>query len=62
MTVGSITWFQNILSNIQNEVNVIDNLSEFKIRLIALNSSQLPQIAQSLDLTIIFDSINSSDK
>nr|QSC88210.1 26S proteasome regulatory particle assembly chaperone 5 [Nilaparvata lugens] len=58
---ADVGWFRQTLSNISNEIEVINNLSELKIALTSVNTMQIKTLALNLDLGVIFDCLNSSD-
>ncbi|XP_054272652.1 26S proteasome non-ATPase regulatory subunit 5 [Macrosteles quadrilineatus] len=58
----NLEWFQKAFYNISHDQDVISNLSEIKIALSVLNSSQLKYNTSSLNLSEIFDCLNSSAK
>jgi hypothetical protein len=62
MTIENISWFHNIFNDIHNESKTVENLKELKIALSAMSPTHLAQLTPNLDLNVIFDSINSSDK
>ncbi|XP_075227143.1 26S proteasome non-ATPase regulatory subunit 5 [Lycorma delicatula] len=55
-------FFARAFSNIASEIEVVNYLSQIKIALTSLNSSQVKYVATNLQLGIIFDCLNSSER
>lgn len=62
MTANNFEWFQSTIMELSNDNNRTQLLSELKLTISALNIPQLRLITHSLQLDIIFDCLNSSQK
>lgn len=61
-TAYNLDWFRENFENIRVDVDRMKYLDELQITVSTLNSKDLALIASQLQLDVIFDCINTSDK
>nr|CAD7589999.1 unnamed protein product [Timema genevievae] len=61
-TIENFEWFRDTVAELTNDLERIRLLSELKLAISSLNSSQLKLIANSIPLEVLFDCLNSSEK
>lgn len=62
MATKSLEWFREILENIRVDADRSRYLEELQIATSSLNASDLVTIVPNLQLNIIFDCLNTSEK
>lgn len=62
MATKSLEWFHKILENIRVDIDRSRYLEELHIATSSLNASDLVAIVPHLQLNIIFDCLNTSEK
>uniref|UniRef100_A0A0A9Y3S5 26S proteasome non-ATPase regulatory subunit 5 n=1 Tax=Lygus hesperus TaxID=30085 RepID=A0A0A9Y3S5_LYGHE len=62
MTADTQSVVSSLISNIKNDVAVETNLSELKLVVSALNSSELKNQSSNIPLSVIFDCLNSQNE
>ena len=62
MTADTQSVVSSLINNVKNDVAVDTNLSELKLVLGALNSTELKTVSASIPLDVVFDCLNSQNE
>ena len=59
---ANLEWFQKTIRDLPTHIDVKEAVSSIKVALSGLNSSQRRQIAENVQLSEVFECVNSTDR